>query len=257
MTLEAAFVLPFFMFAIINILFAVSIIGTQSRVNAALHQVGNKMAFAGYTCEGTVLGSIPDSLAGVLISTAYAKSQVVKYIGSSYLEQSCIVNGVSGISFEDSSVMQSGDIIDLQVSYQVKPFTSLMGFEKFAMTQRYYGRAWTGYDVTRGVSDESAEDPMVYITETGTVYHGNRNCVYLNPSVTSLPRESVDGSRNQSGGKYYPCEMCGAGADSGEVYVTSQGNRYHTRLNCSGLKRTIYTVPLSEVGGRGRCSKCG
>ena len=42
-----------------------------------------------------------------------------------------------------------------------------------------------------------------------------------------------------------------------EIYITSQGNRYHTQLNCSGLKRTIYTVPLSQTGGRGRCSKCG
>jgi hypothetical protein len=257
MTLEAAFVLPFFMLAIINILFAVNIIGVQSRMNAALHQVGNKMAFAGYTYEHTVANVLPDALSGVLLSKEYAKSQVVSYIGSSYLNQSCIVNGAGGVSFASSSVMQSGDIIDLQASYQVKPFTTLMGFEKFSMTQRYYGRAWTGYDVTQGVSDESEKDPMVYITETGTVYHLSRNCVYLNPSIEVLPRQSIAGRRNQSGGKYYPCEMCGYTADSGEVYVTSQGSRYHTRLNCSGLKRTIYTVPLSQTGGRGRCSKCG
>ena len=44
MTLEAAFVLPFFLFAVINILFAVNMIAAQSRINAALHQTGNKMA---------------------------------------------------------------------------------------------------------------------------------------------------------------------------------------------------------------------
>lgn len=257
MTLEAAFVLPFFLFAVINILYAVNIIGTQSRINAALHQIGNKMAFAGYAYEHTAGNVLPDQIAGVAMTELYAKGQIIKYIDSSYLEQSCIVNGAGGISLAGSSVMGTGDVIDLQVSYRVKPFISLMGFQEFAMTQRYYGRAWTGYDVTQYVSDMEREDPMVYITKTGTVYHLNRNCVYLNPSIEALPAEAIASKRNQTGGKYYLCEVCSAGAEQGEVYITSWGNRYHTQLNCSGLKRTIYTVPLSQTGGRGRCSKCG
>ena len=42
--------------------------------------------------------------------------------------------------------MEEGDIIDLQVSYRVKPFAELMGFPGFTMRQRYYGRAWAGDD---------------------------------------------------------------------------------------------------------------
>lgn len=257
MTLEAAFVLPFFLFAVINILYAVSIIGTQSRLNAALHQVGNRMAFAGYAYEHTVANALPDQLADVALTELYAKGQIIKYVGSDYLEQSCIVSGAGGLSLDGSSIMGEQDVIDLQVSYQVKPFTSLMGFEAFSMTQRYYGRAWTGYDVTQDISDMQEEDPMVYITQTGTVYHVDRNCTYLNPSIEILSAEEVENRRNQSGGKYYPCEICGGSLAQGEVYITSQGNRYHTLLNCSGLKRTIYTVPLSQTGTRGRCSKCG
>lgn len=257
MTLEAAFVLPFFLFAVINILFAVNIIGTQSRMNAALHQVGNKMAFAGYAYEHAVGNKLPEQLSGVVLSELYARGQIIKYVGSSYLEQSCIADGSGGVSLAGSSVMGDGDIIDLKVSYRVVPFTALMGFDEFSMTQRYYGRAWTGYDVTQYVSDMEKEDPMVYITKTGTVYHINRNCVYLNPSIEALSAAAVESRRNEDGGKYYPCERCGKSAQGGEVYITSQGSRYHTQLNCSGLKRTIYTVPLSQTGGRGRCSKCG
>ena len=257
MTLEAAFVLPFFLFAVINILFAVNIIGTQSRINAALHQTGNKMAFAGYVYERTVGSVLPDSLAGVAMTNVYAKGQVLEYVGRDYLNQSCVVDGAGGISFAGSSVMEEGDIIDLQVSYRVKPFSGIMGFSGFAMMQRYYGKAWTGYDVTQFVSDTNQEDPMVYITETGTVYHVDRNCTYLNPSVESVSAATVSEKRNQAGGKYYPCEICGAGTGEGQVYITRQGSSYHSRINCSGLKRTIYTVPLSQVGGRGRCSKCG
>ena len=257
MTLEAAFVLPFFLFAIINILFAVNIIGTQSRINAALHQTGNKMAFAGYVYERTVGSALPDGLTGVAMTNVYARGQILEYVGRDYLNQSCVADGADGISFAGSSVMEDGDIIDLQVSYKVRPFSGIMGFNGFAMAQRYYGRAWTGYDVTQYVSDTQQDDPMVYITETGTVYHTDRNCTYLNPSVESVPAVIVREKRNQSGGKYYPCEICGTSVGMGQVYITKQGSSYHSRINCSGLKRTIYTVPLSQVGGRGRCSKCG
>ncbi|MCD7725224.1 MAG: hypothetical protein LUI12_06685 [Clostridiales bacterium] len=257
MTLEAALVLPFFLFAILNVLYAVNVIGTQSRINAALHQTGNKMAFAGYAYEYVAQSALPEQISGVLLTELYARGQIIQYVGSSYLEQSCVVNGSGGISLAGSSVMGDGDIIDLQASYGVKPFIPLMGFEQFSMAQRYYGRAWTGYDVTQSVSNAQEEDPMVYITQTGTVYHLDRNCVYLNPSVEAVSVEEAADRRNQSGGKYYACERCGGNVEQGEVYITSQGNRFHMQLNCSGLKRTIYTVPLSQVGGRGRCSKCG
>lgn len=257
MTLEAAFALPFFLFAILNILFAVTIIGTQSRINAALHQVGNKLAFAGYACNATAGSVLPDGLAGAALTEGYARGQVVEYVGKSYLEKSCVKGGVGGISFAGSSVMGEGDIIDLRVSYQVRPFAGLMGFDGFSVSQRYYGKAWTGYDASGSVSDLSGEDPMVYITETGTVYHLDRNCAYLNPKVEAVSVDGVAGRRNFSGAKYAPCGSCSAVAAGNEVYITSFGDRYHSQINCPGLKRTIYTVPLSEVGARGRCSKCG
>lgn len=257
MTLEAAFALPFFLFAVINILYAVNIIGTQSRIDAALHQTGNKMAFAGYVYERTAGSAVPDGVAGVAMTHLYARGQILEYVGREYLEQSCVVGGASGVSLAGSTVMGEGDLIDLQVSYRVRPFATVMGFDGFAMSQRYYGKAWTGYDVTQYVSDTTQEDPMVYITETGTVYHVDRNCTYLNPSVESVSVDAVGGMRNQAGGKYYPCGICGGSSAQGQVYITRQGSSYHSQINCSGLKRTIYTVPLSQVGGRGRCSKCG
>lgn len=256
MTLEAAFALPFFLFAVLNILFVVNIIAAQSRIGAALHQVGNRMAFAGYAYENTVSGALPEGLASVVLSSGYAGGQVVSTVGSAYLADSCVGGGAGGLSFVGSSVMEEGDIIDLRVSYRVKPFIELMGFDGILMTQRYYGKAWTGYDASGSVSDMTAKDPMVYITETGVVYHLNRNCTYLNPAVEAVPAGTVTDRRNDSGAKYVPCRLCGSFSE-GEVYLTRYGSSYHSSLSCPGLKRTIYTVPLSEVGGRGRCSKCG
>ena len=257
MTLEAAFALPFFLFAVLNILFAVNIIGAQSRINAALHQVGNQMAFSGYAYEHTVGGALPDALAGVALTEGYARGRIIEYVGRPYLENSCVEGGAGGLSFAGSSVMGTGDIIDLKVSYRVKPFVELLGFDGFLMSQRYYGKAWTGYNSAGQMDNSGGEDPMVYITETGTVYHLNRECSYLNPKVESVSAGAVAGRRNSSGAKYTPCGTCGKDAVGSEVYITNYGSSYHRLLNCPGLKRTIYTVPLSEVGGRGRCSKCG
>ena len=47
------------------------------------------------------------------------------------------------------------------------------------MENRYYGRAWTGYDVEKRMNGENGEDPIVYIAENGAVYHIARNCAYL------------------------------------------------------------------------------
>lgn len=257
MTLEASFVLPFFLFAVLNILFAVNIISMQSRMNAALHQVGNRMAFAGYAYGKTAGNVLPDGLAGIVLSQGYARGQILESVGRSYLEQSCVKGGCGGVSLAGSSVMGEHDIIDLKVSYRVRPFVELMGFNGFGMSQRYYGRAWTGYDVTGQVSDTDAEDPMVFVTESGTVYHLDRNCTYLNPSVRAVAAESVEEIRNHSGGRYYACTSCGVAGTQGQVYVTEYGDSYHSRITCSRLKRTIYTVPLSQTGGKGRCSKCG
>lgn len=256
MTVEASIVLPLFLFFIIQIMSAINMIGVQSRLEAALHQTGNKMAFSGYTYEKASNNILIDSLASVALTEVYAKNQVINYAGKEYLDKSCIKNGAKGISFDGTSIMGSNDIIEICTFYYVEPLVTILGFDGFAMSQCYYGRAWTGYDVQRAESNFDDDDPMVYVTETGTVYHTNRNCTYLNPSISSVNAGEISGMRNQSGGKYYACERCVRGTASGTLYITNQGNSYHTSITCSGLKRTIYTIPLSQTGGRGKCSKC-
>lgn len=256
LTVEAAIALPLFLFFLFQIMSAMNMIGLQSRLNAALHQTGNKIAFTGYAYEKAAGSMLPEELSSLMLTEGFARSQVLDYAGKKYLDGSCIKNGAAGISFAGTSIMGKNDIVEIYISYQIQPVFPVMKFIDFNVSQCYYGRAWTGYDVENGISDFTEEDPMVYITETGTVYHTNRNCTYLNPSVETVSMTAVGECRNQSGGKYYPCEMCGRKSTVGTVYITNQGNSYHTLITCSGLKRTIYTIPLSEVGGRRQCSKC-
>lgn len=254
-TVEAALALPLFLFFMIQVMSAMNMIGVQSRFSAALHQTGNELAFAGYA-YGKATEIVPGEIALTVLSKAYAGNQVLKSVGRDYLDNSCVENGAEGVSFNGTNIMQENDMIEICLSYRLEAIFPITGFQGFSANQRYYGRAWTGYDVENGVSDFSKEDPMVYITETGTVYHTNRNCTYLNPSVQEVSASSIDGYRNQAGGKYYACGLCGRRNEDGIVYITGQGNSYHCLITCSGLKRTIYTIPLSQTGGRRLCSKC-
>ncbi|MCM1049823.1 MAG: pilus assembly protein [Clostridiales bacterium] len=258
MTVEAAFALPLFIFLIVNLIYVMNIIGAQSRLSAALHQVGNKIAFYGYAYEKSIGNVLPNEIEGIAsmaVSWLYVRGEIEDYVGAEYLNKSCIKSGAGGIRYDGTVIAENNDIVEICLNYQVQPLIAILGFENFNMCQRYYARMWTGYDVEMGISDFTSDEPMVYVTETGTVYHTNRNCTHLNLSVTSVEMENITDKRNQSGGKYYPCEMCGAYPQE-TVYITAQGSSYHTKLNCSGLKRTIYTIPLSQVGGRGRCARC-
>lgn len=120
-------------------------------------------------------------------------------------------------------------------------------------------KAWTGSAPSQGEDGETQEnEEMVYMTENGSVYH-KEGCSYLNLSIETASGSQIEGLRNQYGGKYYPCEHCSDGQGPyGVVYITATGNRYHNSSSCSGLKRTVRLVKLSEVQGElSACSRCG
>ena len=118
-------------------------------------------------------------------------------------------------------------------------------------------RSWNGrvHSVSGG---ESASGRMVYVTQSGTVYHRNLGCRYLNLSVTSIPASALSTRKNGYGASYEPCELCvSSGFPAGMVYITTKGNRYHNNPNCSSLKRSVRIVRESDVGGMRACSSCG
>lgn len=71
--------------------------------------------------------------------------------------------------------------------------------------------------------------------------------------------ETLSELRNESGGSYGVCGVCGRGNVTimKDVYVTPTGGSYHISLECSGLKRTITSVKLEELIGKGACQRCG
>lgn len=117
-------------------------------------------------------------------------------------------------------------------------------------------RSWTGYDVTNQ-GKRGREEEVVYMTNYGEVYHRSRNCTHLALSIKVSPLSLLEKERNQAGARYKPCEYCGAAGFSALVYLTEQGNRYHSTLGCQGLKRTVKGVYLSQIPQVPACHKCG
>lgn len=255
LTIEASFIVPIFLFAMINLISFLDILRLYINVESALHQTSRELAVYGYLFQEGKNDddNILNSLGSVAFSETYVKAKLIQYLGKEYLDNSCIDHGCSGITLLGSKIMED-DKIELVATYQIEPQIPYIGFRKFFLQNRCVVRAFTGYEKNKFSTSKQKEE-IVFITETGTVYHRNRNCSHLNISVSIVPKNTVFLERNEEGGIYHACSRCG-GIQSDTVYITNTGNKFHTMGNCSGLKRTISAIPISEIGNRRECYDC-
>ena len=270
MALEAALALPLFLFFIVNMIYVVEIIRLQNRIGSALHQVGNQAAYYAYYYryglgEDMTGNGITPALVSGILSQTYVRSKVSELAGEDYLDHSPLRGGSGSISYLRSSILSGsgpeGDIVSLVADYRAGPLIPWLSYSDFSLQSRYYGHAFTGYtfgsEAGTGSVQEGEEEIMVYVTETGSVYHMSYDCTYLNLSVRTVDYSQLSSLRNTGGAKYYPCEICRPSA-GGMVLITEDGNRYHGSRQCSGLKRTVRQIPLSEAEKMySPCSRCG
>ena len=129
---------------------------------------------------------------------------------------------------------------------------------KFFSLSVYQQLCTNAYEGKSMIPEKEENGEYVYLAENGTVYHKSSACVYLNPAISQVLFQEIDKKRNRSLGKYTRCKRCGKRkANPVYVYITVYGDSWHTIKSCSGLKRTIRRVPLSEIGNLPACSKCG
>lgn len=248
MTVEAALVMPFFACFMVFILFFFRILQVQAGVAQSLQYTGRRMAAEYWLQESGKDDSGPEAVGGLLKAKIYFEKQLEK--------QGCptkyISHGISGVHFFQSDL--SGNYAELKATYKMKLPVRLLGNIQYQVAQGIKCRKWTGY---KPGEDDEGDDIWLYYTEFGTVYHASRSCSHLDLSIQGVPYAQLDQKRNHSGGKYYPCEKCGSEAAGSMVYITNYGNRYHTGLTCSGLKRKIYMIRKSKATGKRMCKKCG
>lgn len=264
LTLEAAIVLPIFLSLIISLISVLEMMNLYARVEFALHETAREMALMMYPAAyAKTMGEelfdeefdweLPDeNILNPLLSETLARALFTENFGYKNLNNSLIKNGEAGIFFFRSDVVNEKGNIDLIVTYKVEPLFNMFGLGKMTFSNRVKVHSWTGY-----VREEYEEDEYVYITDNASVYHTRRDCTHLCLTINSVRISDLDKCRNKDGKIYKVCKKCGnEDNESGYVYITPYGEVYHTSLSCSGLKRTIYKVTLSEVSGLNECERC-
>lgn len=266
MTVEAAVVLPLFLFFFLALGTAIEMIRLQNNMDFALCDVGRRLSVYGYALDETgqsqeVKGNVESEeaewfseLKDLAFSYTYVKNELVDYLGKEYLETSCIVDGVNGIHFPESEIFGEENCFEIIATYRVAPFGELMGVRGFRMANRYYGHVWNGYEIP--LEEADTKQDVVYVTEFGEVYHEDQMCSHLFLNVRQVGLQEAYESRNSNGVKYKLCEYCEKFELNGLVYITEDGDCIHYRRDCAGLKRTIYTITRKEAEGYAPCSRC-
>lgn len=241
-TVEAAFILPVFLFAMLLYAFLGRMAECQDKVQWALTRVARE-ASAELGASDKAARKNRASL-----SKGYYKVKLMKYLDG---------NGLS-VSLKQSRICEREDEIDFIADYRMNLPFRLFSLNFCAFRARVRTRAFTGVE-KRGKEDGRGLDREVYIAKTGRVYHDSLSCTYLKLSISQLKYVDVEALRNEGGGKYKPCEKCvkkESVPKGTDVWITNFGDRFHLTRSCSGLKRMIQKIKLSEAGSRTPCSKC-
>lgn len=235
LTVEAALALPVFLFAMAMILFLFGMMQTQYIVGNSLDQA---------VAETVLARDISPAKAQNLTKAAFYKELSEQKCPLSWIEL-----GIAGFSWKNTKVDES--YIDAVVTYRIKVPIGFFGKKVFTFSDGCRMHRWTG-DLGNGKKEEEQE--WVYITPTDSVYHRSSECTHLKLSVQSVSPERLE--KELKG--YEPCGHCSRGQKPGAVvYITSEGNCYHVRIGCSGLKRTVYRILKKQVGNRRPCLRCG
>lgn len=254
MTVEAAVVLPVFLFFILNLLFYIEIFSLHSVFTMTLRETGNEMAVYGHIYDRVCSpdeSNMTQLLENVGFTYLYVKEDMIRQLGKEYLEKSPVLNGAGGLNFLQSQIMNKDDRLDIVLTYKVTPLIDIAGFPSFYMINRYYAKAYTGYEIA-----ESKAEEYVYLAENGKVYHTGLNCTHLKLSIRQAAAGEVPLLRNRQGEKYTACPMCSRKTSDAVLYITEQGNRYHGSIECSGLKRTVTAVPAAQAKTFPMCTRC-
>lgn len=236
--------LPLFIIFMINIISLFEMIYIHTAMDVALNQTGKEISVA---------AKFQNIYENDLLTEAYVKERVWQLVGKDKIANSLIVGNANGIVLLRSEIAKGNDVIDLVMTYRVEPWFPFFQVGDMVMINRCYIKAYTGY----ALNENAFEERRFYVAENGDVYHLSRSCTHLQLSISMVGEAELVKARNKDGEKYKPCEVCfDKETSGGHYYIATQGNRYHSSVACTGLKRTIYVVKESGVGNKPLCMRC-
>ena len=238
-TVEAAMVVPIFVFFLALFLGLFRVMETQMRIDQALQYAAGKTAVY---CQQEEKGY-------PIVEYAGAAVLFYREVKGSVSEE-CLKYGTNGIRFQD--IDSNERFVKLHAAYEIRLPVGFFGMQYVQVEQSASARKWNGYQ------PESSEDTdaWVYVTPYGSVYHQSTACRYLDLSVHAVLKEQIEVLRNQDGSIYYPCGSCHASGAVATVYVTDYGTNYHASSGCHKLKRTVYRIRKDQAEGKSPCKKC-
>ncbi|MBO7353552.1 MAG: hypothetical protein J6U61_04750 [Lachnospiraceae bacterium] len=269
LTVEAALAFPVFIFAVMALCCLFLYMEAETVIGEAMLETARGLSVYGDIVAGAEekLGEegVLAETAGDILEGAAVAEILHRHLKAHPVAAGTIAGGLSGISLEGSDYCTDDGCIRLICSYEFRPPTAAFALPGIRGRQELRYRYFTGtaadslLDESEPGSEPEAEEQTVYKTETGTVYHVRLTCPALKLNIMMTTAAEVSGKRNEYGAKYYACEKCASGTAPETIYITTDGDRYHYRIDCSGLKRTIAEIKLSEAEADGLrpCKRCG
>lgn len=241
LAVEAALVLPLFLFFLMTLLSVLNLLNFNMILQQQLFQEGMYLSEISYDKGNYDVSKIEWDIRDALTTEA---------------DRIPVEGGLMGLDFSESN-QDNPELTEIAVEY-----TAQLNFDYFNLFRRRFCQNvtfhnWIGY--INGLECRNSEygEEYVYITEDSEVYHKSRDCTHIRLSIVEVSSGDIGNLRNYYGNKYVPCSHCKAEPGNGTLYITREGNCYHNSLECSGLSRSVTAIPLSKVGNRRPCMRCG
>ncbi len=223
LTVEAALILPMFIFVYMALLSLVGWHQNRNQISLFLQESSLEIQVLHMTTENMDVAAIFLFLEG-------------KWRLSNKSNAS-----IEGETFAISLGMDQGEYLQIEMQYRYK--VNLLGYLIYIPgSQRWVSKWWCG-----GNGDalpwESAK--QYYVTAKGEVLHLFEDCSALKREIKMVPLSEAE--------KYDPCALCCKEHVQTEVYVTTYGEVYHSTKTCSALSRKVF---VEENDGRRICAFC-
>lgn len=240
LTIEAAVVIPVFLLVAVSILGIMDLYRIQSVIRTSLHE--SAMELGMYACAQEYEQDSPVGVISSVVCAGYAQSRLPEF--GNHVKVSLF-----GSSFRTDTIY-----LRAQITYQIP--ISLIPLPPLHVTNSSTVHSWTGRGAAEIEAASGTSNTMVYITENESVYHTSPACTHLELAIHQGNEDEISSMRNAYGQKYHVCEKCGSSGTQTTIYYTEKGNSYHNSASCSGLKRSVKMVMLSEAEHLPKCERC-
>lgn len=238
-TVEAVCILPMLMIVFWIFYSMCQIFIVDNLVYQAVMNTAEELAEYAYLAE-------EDS---AILDTVAANGMLQEYLPSDKRLERYIKGGKTGLLILYPVQVDAEGFLTVRLNYRLEIPSPFLKKLEMPVQIQVRQKAYTGY---RKPEDREDGEQYVYLAENGTVYHLTRSCSHLDLTIHPVSADR----RKEQYAELTPCEYCGD-ETSDIYYITDTGERYHSSMECGGLKRTVRRVPRSEVQGYAPCSRCG